>query len=92
VHLPEFIGEEAGGAYHGNTSGFVAHLTLPNTKLVVYLPLVSYYLAVDASKAVARGVVPDHPVRYSIQEAVEGTDKELALALKLARKPLGGTE
>jgi hypothetical protein len=82
----EFIGEESGGAYYGNTSGVVPALTLPNTKLIVYVPLVSYHLAVSGYKAAAHGVLPDHPVRYSIEELLDGKDKELALALELARR------
>jgi Peptidase family S41 len=81
-----FIGEESGGGYYGNTSGPVPALTLPNTKLIVYVPLVTYYMAVSGYKAAAHGVLPDHPIRYTIEELLEGTDKELALALKLARK------
>jgi C-terminal processing protease CtpA/Prc len=81
-----FIGEESGGGYYGNTSGAVPALTLPNTKLVVYVPLVTYYMAVSGYQARAHGVVPDHPIRYSIEELLAGTDKELALALELARK------
>ena len=61
-------------------------LTLPNTKLIVYIPLVTYYLTVSGHQAAAHGVVPDHPVHYTIEELLEGTDKELALALQLARQ------
>jgi hypothetical protein len=82
----EFIGEESGGGYNGNTSGVVPALTLPNTKLIVYVPLVSYHLAVSGYEHTARGVLPDYPIRYTIEELLEGTDKELAMALKLARK------
>jgi hypothetical protein len=82
----EFIGEESGGAYYGNTSGVVPALTLPNTKLIVYVPLVSYYLAVSGHKQAAHGVFPDHSIRYSIEELLEGIDKELALALEMARR------
>jgi C-terminal processing protease CtpA/Prc len=82
----EFIGEESGGAYYGNTSGVVPALTLPNTKLILYVPLVSYYLAVSGYKQAAHGVLPDHSIRYSIGELLEGTDKERALALEMARR------
>jgi C-terminal processing protease CtpA/Prc len=81
-----FIGEESGGGYYGNSSGVVPALTLPNTKLVVYVPLVTYYLAVKGYKAASHGVLPDHPIRYTIEELLDATDKELALALELARK------
>jgi hypothetical protein len=43
-------------------------------------------LAVNGYKAAAHGVLPDHPIRYTVDELLEGTDKELALALELARK------
>src|SRR5262249_15491635 len=81
-----FIGEESGGGYYGNTSGVVPALTLPNTKLVIQVPLLTYYMAVNGYKAAAHGVMPDHEVKYTIDELLAGTDKELALALELARK------
>ena len=82
----EFIGEESGGGYYGNTSGPGALLTLPNTKLQAYVPLMTYYMAVRDYQAASHGVVPDHPVAYTIDELLAGKDKELALALELARK------
>jgi len=81
-----FIGEESGGGYYGNTSGAVPAVILPNTKLIVYVPLVTYYMAVNGYKAAAHGVFPDHPIHYTIEELLEGKDKELALALELAGK------
>jgi hypothetical protein len=81
-----FIGEESGGGYYGNTSGEVPALTLPNTKLIVYVPLVTYYMAVSSYKAAAHGVLPDHPISYTMQELLAGKDKDLALALELARR------
>jgi hypothetical protein len=81
-----FIGEESGGGYYGNTSGPGVFLTLPNTKLQAYVPLMTYYMAVHGYKAASHGVVPDYPVEYRIDELVAGKDKELATALELARK------
>ncbi len=81
-----FIGEESGGGYYGNTSGPSLRLTLPNTKVQVGVPLMTYYMAVSGYKAKAHGVLPDFPVEYTIEELLEGEDKELALAFELARK------
>lgn len=81
-----FIGEEAGGAYYGNTAGFMPTIALPHTKLKVQIPLVAYYLAVSGYRAVTRGVVPDHVVKYSIAELMAGEDLEMKLALQLARQ------
>jgi len=50
------------------------------------VPLMTYYMAVRDYKAASHGVVPDHPIKYTIDELREGKDKELALALELARK------
>ena len=75
------------GGYYGNTSGPAAVLVLPNTKLQAYVPLMTYYMAVRDYKAASHGVVPEHPVKYTIEELLEGKDKELALALDLARGP-----
>jgi hypothetical protein len=82
-----FIGEESGGGYYGNTSGPGALLVLPNTKLQAYVPLMGYYMAVRDDKPASHGVVPDHHVSYTIDELLAGKDKELELALDLARKP-----
>jgi transposase len=81
-----FIGEESGGGYYGNTSGPGSILRLPHTKLQAYVPLMTYYMAVQGYKAASHGVVPDHPVKYTIEELLEGMDKERAVALDLARK------
>src|SRR5439155_20356508 len=45
-----FIGEEAGGGYYGNTSGYGNPIMLPSTKTVVYIPFQTYYLAVSGYK------------------------------------------
>ena len=58
---------------------------LVNTKLELGVPLMTYYMSVSGSPA-NHGVVPDFPVSYSIQELLEGKDKEMALALELAGK------
>jgi C-terminal processing protease CtpA/Prc len=81
-----FIGEESGGGYYGNTSDPGLLLVLPNTKLQAYVPLMTYYMAVRYDQPASHGVVPDYPVHYTIEELLEGKDKELTLALELAGK------
>jgi C-terminal processing protease CtpA/Prc len=82
-----FIGEESGGAYYGNTSGPQLLVTLPHTKVRLSVPLMTYHMAVKGYKDAARGIRPDYPVEYTIEELLEGKDKEMAVALELARKP-----
>lgn len=81
----EFIGEEAGGAYDGNNSGTISPVTLPNTKIILFVPLMSYYLAVGGGEDNSRGVRPDYPVDYSISDYLANTDKGMSLALERAR-------
>jgi len=81
-----FIGQESAGGYYGNSSGMVPLVTLPNTKVQIRVPLVTYYMAVSGYKAAAHGVVPDINIDYTIEELLAGTDKEMDAALKLARK------
>src|SRR5215210_7293731 len=50
-----FIGEESAGGYYGNSSGFMPVVTLPNTKLAVRVPLMTYYMAVSGYKAASHG-------------------------------------
>jgi C-terminal processing protease CtpA/Prc len=81
-----FIGEESGGGYYGNSSGMTPLVTLPNTKLGLRVPLVTYYMAVSGYKAASHGVVPDYPVSHTIDDLVAARDKDMDLALQLARK------
>jgi C-terminal processing protease CtpA/Prc len=87
-HRATFIGEESAGCYYGSTSGEVVRITLPNTKLGIYIPLVSYYMAVGGSHEhdAARGIIPDYPVERSIADLLARVDRDFDLALELARK------
>ncbi len=80
-----FIGEESGGAYHGNSSGSDALLVLPHSGLRVAIPLVTYTLAVSGKYPYGRGMVPEVQVAPSIADYVSGNDVVLARALSIAR-------
>jgi C-terminal processing protease CtpA/Prc len=80
-----FVGEESGGAYHGNTSGGNATLVLPNSGLRVMIPLMSYTLAVSGTYPNGRGVVPEAVVVPAIGDYIDGKDPQLEKALALAR-------
>lgn len=84
--LATFIGQESGGGYYGNSSGFMPLVTLPNTKLSVRVPLMTYYMAVSGYKKASHGVIPDYPVERTIADLIAGRDKDMEVALKLARK------
>jgi CubicO group peptidase (beta-lactamase class C family) len=85
-HRAVFIGEEAGGGYYGNTSGFMPILALPNTKLTLRVPLMKYVLAVSGYRFPKRGVMPDYPIQPTIADMLAGRDPQMAFALTLASK------
>lgn len=80
------IGEEAAGGYYGCTCGFRVTLTLPNSKIQVPLGMVTYYYAAADYKHAHRGMIPDYPVTHTIGDLLAGKDKDMELALSLARR------
>ncbi|MEL6559199.1 MAG: S41 family peptidase [Bacteroidota bacterium] len=81
--LATFIGDEAGGGYYGNTSGYLVTVKLPNSKLRLILPLVNYRTNVEPVEEIGRGVMPDFPITPSITDLVNDTDTELEFTVKL---------
>jgi hypothetical protein len=77
-----FVGEETGGGYYGNTSGADASLVLPNSKLILPLPLVGYYMAIEGTTQGAHGIRPDYPVSYSIEDILSARDRAMETALR----------
>jgi hypothetical protein len=45
--------------------------------------LVGYYMAIEGRTQGARGILPDRPVEYSIDDVLKGRDKEMEEALRL---------
>jgi C-terminal processing protease CtpA/Prc len=81
----KFIGEESAGGYYGSTSGRFVHPILPNSKVELCFGLLTFYQAVSDYKHPGRGVLPDHPVTHSISDLLAGRDRDMELALSLAR-------
>ena len=79
-----FIGRETGGCYCGNTSYSMFNLTLPNSGLRAFIPLVRYYMAVKTCPF-GRGIQPDYPVEKSILNMVNNKDAELDFTLNLIK-------
>jgi hypothetical protein len=77
-----FVGEETGGRYYGNNSGTMPELTLPNTGIVVIVPLFQFVMAVPAL-ANDRGIMPDYAVTPTPEDFAAGVDTELAFTLDL---------
>ena len=84
-HRAEVVGEEGSGYWRANTSGVEPTLTLPTSKLRLTVPLLEFDSAVNDGTPGAHGVLPDHEVTYTVDDLLAGTDKDLAVALRLAR-------
>jgi hypothetical protein len=81
-----FLGTETAGGYFGNSSGRFATVSLPNTRLAVRIPLLTYYdSAKNPSAKPDRGVLPDVRIEPSIQDLLGGRDPVMEKALRLAR-------
>lgn len=80
-----FIGEESGGGYYGNCSGFFPDLILPNSLLQVEIPLMKYSMAAKEYKYKDRGIIPDHNISPTIQDRISGIDTELNFTKKLIK-------
>ncbi len=80
-----FVGEETGGSYLGNTSDYTFLITLPNTKIKVNIPVARYQNNVTPSNNFGRGTIPDHKVHYSIDDIIQGIDKEMDTVLTLIK-------
>ena len=87
-----FVGQETGGAYQGDNSGYFSILPLPNTNIVLGIPLWSYYTAISGEPVKDRGVIPHHIVVPTVQDMLNGTDREMAYTLELIRKKAAGTQ
>jgi len=77
-----FIGEEVGGNAYQNISGEMLQLELPNSKNVAQIPIVLWRMNVKF-KNTGHGVKPDHVVRASLEEFLEGKDVVMEFTLDL---------
>ena len=79
-----FIGEEVGGGYYGNTSGFRIVLKLPNSKLEIGIPLLKFAVHTpDQTVPFGHGIMPDYPVQPTIKQFLKNEDAEMMLTKEL---------
>ncbi len=74
------VGSETGNAYGGD-SGATVGLALPESGLIVNVPLVRYDLAVSPVQPLNRGVLPDIEVRPTFEDRRAGRDPVLGAAI-----------
>jgi len=79
------VGEETGGGFQGNNSGIMPGLNLRPTGLVLTVPLQKYYNAVDLSKNFGRGIIPDYPIEFTVEDLISGKDKAMIKTMNLIK-------
>ncbi len=80
-----FIGEETGGAYDGNVSGYSTSIKLPNTRIRVSIPIIHYQMNVDPIQK-GQGVKPNCVVPQTRTSYLNNTNNALDFALNLILK------
>jgi len=80
-----FIGEETGGAYQGNVSGYSETIKLPNTKIKIEIPTVNFQINVNP-QIKGRGIMPDYTIPETQNDYLNEQNSKLNFALKLITK------
>ena len=68
--LGTFVGQETGGSYFGNTSGYSKKLVLPNSRIKVYIPALQFVMNVEPKLPFGRGVIPHYEIIPTFQEFI----------------------
>ena len=84
--LATFVGEETGGGYFGNTSGYGQLLTLPNSKIAIDIPALQFMMNVAPKLPFGSGVKPHHKVIPTIEQYINKENVGLDYILKLIEK------
>jgi hypothetical protein len=82
-----FIGEETGGGYYGNTSGFFTVVKLPHSDLELGVPLIGFYSKVQPTQYENRGVFPDYEISPSVLGVLSKKDEVLDYVLDIIKLP-----
>lgn len=66
--LATFVGQETGGGYYGNTSGYSRELILPHSKIEIEIPALQFKMNVKDKVPFGRGVIPDYKIVPTIEQ------------------------
>lgn len=85
-NLATFVGQETGGGYFGNTSGYSSALVLPHSKLKIAIPALQFLMNVAPKIPFGRGVIPHHKVVPSIEQYLDGENASVKFILETLEK------
>lgn len=77
------VGEEANAAYEGTTAGVLTELILPETGLIISVPLIAYHNNVLPEIFSGRGAAPHFHCTQSVDDAIKMQDTALEFVLRL---------
>lgn len=80
-----FIGEESGGLFEGPTGGNSIVIQLPHSKIMVRISPNIQIGYQYRKHPIGRGVMPDHPIEYSIEDLLRRKDLEMEMAFQLIK-------
>lgn len=84
--LATFVGQETGGSYLGNTSGYSKELVLPHSKIKISIPALQFVMNVKPKLPFGRGVIPHHEVIPNFEEYINGENAPLKYILEQLEK------
>lgn len=75
--LATFVGQETGGGYMGNTSGYSENLVLPNSQIKIKIPALQFMMNVAPILPFGSGVKPHYEVIPTFEQYVNGENAPL---------------
>uniref|UniRef100_UPI00404A333C S41 family peptidase n=1 Tax=Flavobacterium sp. TaxID=239 RepID=UPI00404A333C len=79
--IATFVGQETGGGYFGNTSGYSNSLILPHSKIEIEIPALQFEMNVNPKLPFGSGVIPDHIVIPTFKEYLNKENVSLKFIL-----------
>ena len=81
-NLATFVGQETGGGYYGNTSGYSRELVLPNSEIVIDIPALQFVMNVEPKLKFGSGIKPDHKIIPTFQQRLNSDNVALHYILQ----------
>ena len=78
------IGEETGGNVAGSNAAISGKIVLPNSKVIVFIPLYHLYHDIPVENN-GHGLMPDYPTHYSKEDIINGEDVDMKKVLELVK-------
>jgi hypothetical protein len=80
--LATFVGQETGGGYLGNTSGYSQELILPNSQIEISIPALQFVMNVKPKLPFGSGVKPHYEVIPTFEQYLNGENASLIYILE----------